>query len=82
MRTPHPLRRKRDKKMWLLTADQDLSIPKPNLGKPLAMKILKQLTMADSDTTDIKWSSLTFPHITHQGDIEKDMILMVAVTVI
>lgn len=82
--------------MCLLAADQDLSIPKPILGKPLAMKILKQSTMANPDTTDIEQSLLIFPHVTHQGEIEKDrqgttliiiiiiifMIQMVVVTVI
>ena len=82
--------------MCLLAADQDLSIPKPILGKPLAMKILKQSTMANPDTTDIEQSLLTFLHVTHQGEIEKDrqgttliiiiiiifMIQMVVVTVI
>lgn len=56
------------------------------------MKILKQLTMAIPDTTDIEQSLLTFPHVTHQGEIEKDrqgtttiiifMIQMMVVTVI
>ena len=82
--------------MCLLAADQELSIPKPILGKPLAMKILKQSTMANPDTTDIEQRLLTFPHVTHQGEIEKDrqgttliiiiiiisMIQMVVVTVI